>query len=965
MKAPWPMDTDQPDTLVLGLTAHHLLLATPGIVLFVVGILLTLSHAIPKWAGVTSLVLVGAMSVGLVIDNPDGMTWDRWLLALLRFRRGPRSGVLADHLGAPPSWVRTGGPAAGRLNLPWGAPVEGGIPLGKDKARGKLGHALALRLSPLDHTAMGEDAVAQVVSALETWLTSLDCDAQVVVRSRPLDLSRRIAAVEAQASKAHQPTLKAIASRRAESLRQVAAGRPQHLRAWIVLRYRDRDGLADRARRCAELLAGAGLTATPVGPAAMAELLGGRGLAKSGAAPGCPAGWPDEIERVDHEVLRVGPRYCLTLRAVAYPPSVEPGWLAPVLAGGADLDLAVHVSPEDPAVATSVLRRQFGRMRSTEAAQSAGGDLADARIAGAANDAERLHQAVGSNDTRTFRAGLYLTVWGEDPDAAMAAAEEVTAKATGKLLDLRPVIFAPVDAWIGTLPLALDLVRQTWRADTQALAAALPVWTGEVESDPTGSLAGYHAVSGAPVFIDRFRLDARRSNAHKLSVAPSGRGKSFEIKQEIASLLLEGVGVRVIDLENEYVRLAEALDGTVVHFGAGGARINPLELAEPGAPEAVRSQALFVEALVSTLLGELDAEDEAQIARAILACYELAGITADPATHGRTPPQMADLHAALEEAGAPRLADRLDAWVFGAHAGLLSGQTTIRPKGDLVVWALGDLPGENERLLAAAVLLAVHATWTEIARKDHRRRVVILDEAWRIWETSAAAGRVLEGLARRLAKGARKYSAGLTNATQDLAEFAATALGRAILNNSAIKWLPGQEAGALPAIASTFGLTEAETKFLGSCSRGQGLTLAGRQRVRLEVRAVPEEHRLATSDPDEVARIDAEELTSAADGVVAAWVACAAGAGGDAGAVATGKALGDLEAQEPARECLACRHQVVAVEGEWMGGHASASAELTWSDGHRTWGELVRLSLVRRGRHWLVAEAVRVGGEAR
>jgi hypothetical protein len=81
----------------------------------------------------------------------------------------------------------------------------------------------------------------------------------------------------------------------------------------------------------------------------------------------------------------------------------------------------------------------------------------------------------------------------------------------------------------------------------------------------------------------------------------------------------------------------------------------------------------------------------------------------------------------------------------------------------LIVWALGDLPDEQDRLLAAAVLLAVNSTWTELSRQDGRRRVVILDEAWRIYETSEAAGRIVEGLARRLAKGARKYNAGPTN----------------------------------------------------------------------------------------------------------------------------------------------------------------------------------------------------------
>ncbi|HLI57068.1 MAG TPA: hypothetical protein VKY26_08575 [Actinomycetota bacterium] len=954
------MDTDLPDVLVAGLTGRHLLLAAPGVTGVVVGTWLLVAHAIPLWAGLLGLAVVGGLTLLIVTDNPDGLTWDRWLVALIRYRRGPRVDVAADTVAPLPKWAQPGrAERVGRLDLPWGFPDQAGVPLGKDKGGVPLGYARALRLSPLDDSAMDEEGMHQVVSALAAWLNGLDCHAQVLVVARRLQLDDRIEALDAQAAAASVPVLQAIAARRADALREMEASRPQHLEAFVVLRAPDQDGLSERVARVVALLAGVGIEAVALAESAMAELLG------RGGGAGGPAGWPGpgEIERVDDDVVRVDGRYATTLRPLAYPATVSPGWLMPVLRAGADVDLGLHVSLEDAAMAMKALRRQHGRMVSTADAQTEGGDLADPHISGAASDAERLHESVGRNETRSFRAGLYVTVWADSEDELAAAVRDVSVKARGVSLELTPVIFAPVEAWIGTRPLALDLVSKSWRVDTEALAMALPVWTREVDSDPGGALAGFHAVSRAPVFVDRFRLDARRSNAHKLSVAPSGRGKSFEIHHEIGSLLLEGVQVRVVDLENEYVRAATMLGGTVVRVGVDSAGINPLELAEAGEPGAVTRQALFVEALVATMLGGVSEAEGAAIARAVMACYTVAGISADPATHDRQPPQLLDLEAALSDAGHTQLADRLEAWTVGSHAGLASGSSTSRPEGDLVVWALGDLPPENDRLQAAAVLLVVHAVWSEIARQDRRRRVVVLDEAWRIWETSAAAGQVLEGLARRLAKGARKYNAGLTNATQDLDEFAGTALGRTILNNSAIRWLPGQEEGALPHVAQTFGLTSAESKFLAGCSRGQGLFLAGRQRCRLEVRATPIEHRLATSDPEELARIDAEEIRAGAERAVGACVGLLAGAEGDPEAAATGVALELLRRQRGERAGgggLACRHRLVGIEGDWMAGSAEAEVELTWGDGTQSWGELVHVELVRRGPRWLVAELIRV-----
>ncbi len=140
------------------------------------------------------------------------------------------------------------------------------------------------------------------------------------------------------------------------------------------------------------------------------------------------------------------------------------------------------------------------------------------------------------------------------------------------------------------------------------------------------------------------------------------------------------------------------------------------------------------------------------------------------------------------------------------------------------------------------------------------------------------------------------------------------------------------------------------------------MLLTGRQRVRLAVRATPEEHRLCTSDPDEVARIDAEEIAAAAEGAASAFLGCLAGLSGDAAAVATGAALALLEAVPATDVPLACRHRLVEARGEWMAGSATAGVEVTWTDGGRVWGECMRLGLVRRGASWLVADVVRVPG---
>ena len=70
MKASWPMDTDLPDVLFLGLTARHLLLAAPGLTAVVVGTWLLVAHVIPVWAGVAGLLVVAGLSFVAVTEEP-------------------------------------------------------------------------------------------------------------------------------------------------------------------------------------------------------------------------------------------------------------------------------------------------------------------------------------------------------------------------------------------------------------------------------------------------------------------------------------------------------------------------------------------------------------------------------------------------------------------------------------------------------------------------------------------------------------------------------------------------------------------------------------------------------------------------------------------------------------------------------------------------------------------------------
>lgn len=556
---------------------------------------------------------------------------------------------------------------------------------------------------------------------------------------------------------------------------------------------------------------------------------------------------PTAIEDFPRRV-QVGDVWCQTIAIADFAPEVSAAWLAPLLSYAGPLDVSLHVEPIPIEDAARHLRRQLARLESTRRIAAKNHALGDPQIEAAAVDAAELAGSVARGDAQLFRVGLYITVRAETEESLAREVSRVEAICRSLQLKPQPVMFRARAGWHSTLPVGVDELKRRYTFDTFALAAAFPFASAEIEGS-SGILYGRNATTGGLIFVDRFALE----NHNQVVLARSGAGKSYFAKTQILRSLCSGIDVLVIDPQNEYERLARAVGGTVVCLGADGARLNPLDLAGAGQPEALTEQALFVHAFLASVLGGLAGDDRAVLDRAILAAYERAGITSDPRTHACAPPVLGDVARCMRElpAGA-RLADRLEPFVTGSYRGLFNAATSVRPEGHLIVFSLRDLPDE---LQTPGTLLALEATWRRVTRGESRPRIVVIDEAWLLLRGGRDAAALF---LQRLAKSARKHWCGLVAITQDAADVLASDLGQALITNAAHHVLLGQSPQAIDALARAFNLSEGEKAFLLTCDRGEGIIGIGPERAALQVVASEFEHRLATSDPAELAAMGGE-----------------------------------------------------------------------------------------------------------
>jgi type IV secretory pathway VirB4 component len=559
---------------------------------------------------------------------------------------------------------------------------------------------------------------------------------------------------------------------------------------------------------------------------------------------------PPALE-LEHDRVRIGERWRASFAVTGYPREVSRGWLAPLLHAARDADVALHIEAVPPPLAADRLRRQRARLESTRRLEAERGRLSDPTVAAAAEDAEDLAARLARGESKLFRSGLYLSVSAGSRDELEERTERLRSICSSLLLHIVPASFRPVEGWLSTLPLGLDRLRLRRAFDTEALAASFPFAAADPPADADGILYGL-AGSGAPLLLDRFA----RENYNSVLLARSGAGKSYLAKLEALRLLFAGVQVFVIDPEDEYRRLCNAVGGVYLPLaGEQPVTLNPLDLPVGAGRHALGERTLFLAELIEVLLGGLASEELPVLERAVRASYAGAGVSDDPATHARPAPLLTDLarHLAAEGQVGASLAARLEPYATGSHSSLFARPSSAQPDGQLVCFSLRGLP---DRLKAPALLLCLDAIWRSL-EGPLRKRCVLVDEAWLLMREPAGA-RFLY----RLAKSARKRWCGLTTVTQDAGDLLSSELGQSVIANAATQVLLRQAPQAIERIGEAFNLSAGERRYLLSCPTGSGLLVLanerGEERVPLKVVASAAEHQLVTSDPAELAELELE-----------------------------------------------------------------------------------------------------------
>lgn len=560
---------------------------------------------------------------------------------------------------------------------------------------------------------------------------------------------------------------------------------------------------------------------------------------------------PSSIE-IASSYFRLGTKFGRTLYVYGYPRQIYTGWLSPIINIDEVVDVSMFIYPVDTQTILNNLTRKVTQLEASMNINSEKGKTRDPALEAAIIDAEQLRDQLQLGSERFFRFGLYVTLYADSLEELNYIQNAIETIFNQQLVYSKVASSQQEQGMQATVPQFSDQLQIRHNMNTGAISTSFPFTSADLSQD-SGVLYGINMHNSGLVIFDRFSLE----NANMVVFAKSGAGKSFTVKLEALRSMMMGTEIIIIDPENEYQKLAEAVGGSYIRLSLSSTtRINPFDLPRTvdaeDANNALRANLVTLHGLFRLMLSStsvsvdgsnqsgLSPAEEADLDQALIDTYARAGITSDPLTHNSIPPTIINLYDTLLHMGGtgPQLAQRLRKYTSGTFAGIFSQQSNIEINNPMVVFNIRDLEDE---LRPVAMYIVLSHIWN-ITRTDKKRRMLIVDEAWQLMKYADSANFLFS-----LAKRARKYKLGLTTVTQDVEDFMGSKMGRAIVANSSMQLLLKQSSSAVDTLAEVFKLTDEEKKRLANFPIGQGLFFAGQNHVHIQIHASPTEESLITT----------------------------------------------------------------------------------------------------------------------
>ncbi|GIW65121.1 MAG: hypothetical protein KatS3mg093_100 [Candidatus Parcubacteria bacterium] len=546
------------------------------------------------------------------------------------------------------------------------------------------------------------------------------------------------------------------------------------------------------------------------------------------------------------DYFQVGNVYGRTLLILEYPSFLFSGWLEQLINLDESFNLALYFSPLETKSSLKKLEKQLAKVTAQISEREESHKVRSPELEAAYQNIEQLRDLLVQAQERMLDLGVYLTVFAMDKKELDIKTQKILKILESGLFIPKTIMFQQKDGFITTLPLSLDLIKSNYPLNSSSAATSFPFISSELVND-SGIFFGINLQNSGFVILDRFRYE----NPHMVILARSGAGKSYTTKLEVMRNLMMGIDVFVLDPENEYQNIAELYGGSFIPVSLKSEYgFNPFDL--PKVLENEDPLDIYKEhvadliSFCQLIIGEkLSAEQLAILDQAINQTYASFNILPDrDFSNVKAFPTLNDLERILKSiTGGDEIAAKFYPFTQGNFSGFVNRQTTVELNKRIMVFGLKDLP----EILRPIGMFVILSYIMNRIRRELKKRLVIIDEAWWVMRQDFAAEFLLNAIKR-----GRKYNLALTTITQDVEDFLSSPFGRPVITNSAIAFLMKQSPATIDVCGNIFVLSDGEKQFLLQAERGEGLLVIGTKKVPIYILASYAEDQIIRTRPEQL-----------------------------------------------------------------------------------------------------------------
>src|SRR3989338_8652466 len=443
--------------------------------------------------------------------------------------------------------------------------------------------------------------------------------------------------------------------------------------------------------------------------------------------------------------LNLGEKIARSFFVISYPRFLTEGWFSPIINLDKVFDVSIFIHPVETAKILRQFQKKVAEVQSQIQTREEKGLVRDPMLDTAYRDLEQLRDDLQQANEKIFDVGLYISLYAETEEELNKIESEMKSLLEARLVYVKPALFQQEEGFKSVIPICTDKMEVHSKLNSSPLSSVFPFTYFDLTSD-RGILYGINRHNSSLVLLDRFSLE----NYNSVTFAMAGAGKSYAAKLEILRTLMFDTDVMVMDPENEYEYMAEAVGGRYFKISLNSEHhINPFDLPIPGPDESaaniLRSNIINLVGLFRLMMGGLTAEEDAIIDRAITETYALKDITVESDFRTVEPPLMSDFEMVLSGMdGGESLAQRLSKYTKGTWSGFINRPSNVDINRKFVVFSLRDMEDE---LKPIAMYIVTHYIWNAI-RKELKKRLLVIDEAWWMMKSEDTAS-FLMGLVKR------------------------------------------------------------------------------------------------------------------------------------------------------------------------------------------------------------------------